>query len=109
MGKPTWGYDNSVLQIFGFDVRYLVLIFQPSMHMYDLLTCLSLCLSLSVCLSYSVNLPLRIGLLDIFGFESFERNSFEQVNKSKSYCIYILNEVVEIKLQLKFFTQAQKV
>lgn len=49
------------------------------------------------------NDQLSVGLLDIFGFENFPRNSFEQI------CINIANEQIQYYFNQHIFTWEQQV
>lgn len=49
------------------------------------------------------NEQLSVGLLDIFGFENFPRNSFEQI------CINIANEQIQYYFNQHIFTWEQQV
>lgn len=46
---------------------------------------------------------LSVGLLDIFGFENFPKNSFEQI------CINIANEQIQYYFNQHIFTWEQQV
>lgn len=46
---------------------------------------------------------LAVGLLDIFGFENFPKNSFEQI------CINIANEQIQYYFNQHIFTWEQQV
>lgn len=58
---------------------------------------------LKIVLFYYSNDQLAVGLLDIFGFENFPKNSFEQI------CINIANEQIQYYFNQHIFTWEQQV